>query len=211
MDYLTKHFDDVLQVTGQHLQIVLYSVVFAFLIAFPLALIAARNEKASVVINAICNAIYSVPSLALLVLLISITGLGMTTAVVALTLYNLYLLVKNIEEGFKEVSPSIKEIGKGMGMDALQRFFSIELPLAAPLIVSGLKFAVVTTTAGAVLASLVGAGGLGNLVFTGLVTRNWNKVIIGTVASVLVASVMMIILQLLENHFLRVATGRRKA
>lgn len=210
MDYLKNHFDDVLEMTIEHMQIVLIAVLVAFIISFPIALFVNRHKKASPIVNTICNAIFSIPSLALLVLLIPVTGLGTTTAEVALVLYNLYLLVKNITEGFDEVSPSVKEIGRGMGMSKLQLFGSVELPLAMPLILSGLKLSVITTTAMATLGSVVGAGGLGTLIFTGLVTRHWNKVIIGTIASTLVASVFSVILQLLENYSLRVATGQRK-
>lgn len=205
-----NHFDDVLEMTIEHMQIVFIAVFVAFVISFSIALFVNRYKKASPIVNAICNAIFSIPSLALLVLLIPLTGLGTTTAEVALVLYNLYLLVKNIAEGFDEVSPSIKEIGRGMGMSKMQLFANVELPLAMPLILSGLKLSVITTTAMATLGAVVGAGGLGTLIFTGLVTRHWNKVIIGTVACTLIASIFSFVLQILENYFLKAATGQKR-
>ena len=210
MDYLINHFDDVVEMTVEHLEIVLISVLVAFIISFPIGLLINRYKKISPFVNAVCNAIFSIPSLALLVLLIPLTGLGMTTAIVALILYNLYLLIKNVAEGFDEVSPAIKEIGRGMGMGNVQLFFSVETPLAMPLILSGLKLAVISTTAMATLGSVVGAGGLGTLIFTGLITRHWNKVIIGTVATTLIASMVSVVLQIMENYALKNATGNRK-
>ena len=210
MNYLYRHFDDVLEMTFQHLYIVVLTVVIAFIISFPLGLFINRHKKASPIVNAICNAIFSIPSLALLVLLIPITGLGTTTTLVALVLYNLYLLIKNIAEGFDEVSPSILEIGRGMGMSKMQLFFSVEIPLAMPLILSGLKFSVLSTTAMATLGAVVGGGGLGNIIFSGLVTRSWNKVIIGTVASTLVACVFSLLLQFAENRSLKAINGNVK-
>lgn len=209
MDYLINHYDDVLELFMQHMRITVLSVGIAFLIAFPIGLLISHYKKLSPVVNAVCNTIFSIPSLALLVLLIPITGLGTTTAVTALVLYNQYLLVKNISEGFNEISPAVKEIGLGMGMNKIQLFFAAELPLAMPLIISGLKVSVISTIAMATLASTVGAGGLGTLIFTGLTTRHWNKVIIGTVASALIASIFTTVLQVLENYFLSMASGRK--
>lgn len=207
LEYCIKYQDQIMDALMEHIHITLTAVVISVLIAFPIGFLISRWRRLSGLINGICNVIFSIPTLALLVILIPFTGLGSTTAIVTLILYNQYLLIKNIEEGFNEVNPRVKESAMGMGMSRWQVFYKIEIPLALPMILSGLKLATSGTIAMATLGATVGAGGLGRLILMGMTMQHWEKVIVGTVLSALLALLATVVFQLLENFSLRRARG----
>ena len=207
MDYLVSHYDTVLEYLLEHIELTLLALGLSFIIAFPMGVLASKVKVLSAPLNEIFNIIYAIPSIALFAFLIPYTGIGTSTALIAFVIYNQYMLVKNIEEGFNSISPSIREIGKSLGYSRRSFFFSVELPLALPGIVNGLRLATIGTVTGATLGATIGAGGLGTLIFQGLRTKHWNKVIIGTVLCTILAFACSLLLQAVENKVRRRARG----
>ncbi len=181
LTYLFKYYDKLFLLLLEHLQIVLLSILISLLIAVPAGLLISRSKKVSTVVLAAFGVIYSIPSLALFALLIPFLGLGKITAVFVLILYNQYILVRNILAGFQSVEPSIIEAGRGMGLSPLQLFFKIQLPLAMPVILGGIRIATVSTIGIATIAAVINAGGLGVILFDGLRMSYLPKILWGTI------------------------------
>ncbi len=207
LEYIVKQYDKILLYTAQHLEIVLLSFIIAVMIALPIGLLISKKRKLQMFVVSVFNAVYAIPSLVLYTLLIPFTGLGLKSAIIALVLYSQFALIKNIAQGFSGIDSSVIEAGKGMGLSKTQLFFEVELPLAMPVILSGMRFAITTVATTSVLATSIGAGGLGVLLFDGLRTNNWNKIIIGTVLSSLFIIIVNQIFQKLEKNALKKAVG----
>ncbi|MFA9381291.1 MAG: ABC transporter permease [Acetanaerobacterium sp.] len=133
------------------------------------------------------EAIQTIPSLALLAMLMIVFGLGNTTLIIGLALYALLPIVRNTYTGLSSIPPHIKDAARGMGMSRLQRLIKVELPLAFPMIFSGIKIAVVGSLSIAVMGVLIGAGGLGYPIYRGIQTRNLPRILTGAVPVVLMA------------------------
>ena len=134
-------------------------------------------------------------------LLIPLTGLGRTTAVTVLVVYNQYLLLRNFLAGLDSVDESIVEAAVGMGMAPMQLLFKIKLPLAKKAIVAGIRIALVATVSIATIAASINAGGLGTILFDGLRTMNYAKIVWGSVLSALLAILIDVLLRLLEKKW----------
>jgi ABC-type proline/glycine betaine transport systems, permease component len=197
--YLIDYPDAVLVPFLQHLQITAVTLLLSLLLAGLISLLIMRSKVLSSLVVGVFSAVYAVPSLALFALLIPVLGLGERTAIFVLTLYNQFILVKNIVAGFRSVSPAIVEAAAGMGMSELQSFFKVRLPLAAPVILAGIKVAVVSTIGIATIAATINAGGLGTLLFDGMRTQNMVKIAWGTLLSSLLALGANELLNLLER------------
>lgn len=156
-----ENFDRYVEPTLEHLLLVGLSVVFGFLIAFAMTVVSHGRRWIVPVFTGATGVIYTIPSIALFLLLLPITGRGTTTAVIALTLYTLQIIYRNITIGLANVPQASKDAGRGMGMTSRQLFWRVELPLALPELVAGLRIATVSTVAIATLAVFAGAGGLG--------------------------------------------------
>lgn len=156
-----ENIDRYLDPTLEHLVLVGLSVLFGFLLAFAMALVSHGRRWLVPALTGITGVIYTVPSIALFLLLLPITGRGTTTAIIALTLYTLQIIFRNIVAGLANVPAAAKEAGRGMGMTPRDLLWRVELPLAVPEIVAGLRIATVSTVAIATLAVFAGAGGLG--------------------------------------------------
>lgn len=155
------HLGDYVGDTLEHIGIVFASVAVGFLIAFALVVISHRRRWLIAPITGVTGVIYTVPSIALFLLLLPITGRGNVTAIIALTLYTLQIIYRNIVAGLANVPASAKDAGRGMGMTDNQLFRQVELPLAVPEIIAGVRIAMVSTVAIASLAVFAGGGGLG--------------------------------------------------
>lgn len=151
--------------TVQHLELVSISVAAGFAIAFALALLAHRRRWLQPPLLAATGVLYTVPSVAFFFLLLPLTGRGRDTAIIALTAYTLQIIYRNTLVGLANVPPAAKDAGRGMGMTARQLLWRVELPLATPEIVAGLRIAIVSTVALATLAVFAGGGGLGKPIF----------------------------------------------
>jgi osmoprotectant transport system permease protein len=155
------NFDRYVTPLLEHIVLVSVSVVIGFLIAFVLALVSHRRRWLIPAVTGVTGILYTLPSIALFTLLLPITGRGTTTAIIALTLYTLQIIYRNMVVGLANVPGAVRDAGRGMGMSDRQLFWRIELPLATPEIIAGLRIATVSTVAIATLAVFAGAGGLG--------------------------------------------------
>ena len=162
--------------------------------------IAMRSERISDVLNHLFSVIYSVPSLALFALLIPVTGLGRTSAVIVLTLYNQYILLRNFTTGLREVDPSVCEAAKGIGMTDIQILTKVRIPLARKALFAGIRLAVVSTIGIGTIAASINAGGLGTLLFEGLRTMNIPKILWGSVLSAALAVLINRLLKMVEER-----------
>ena len=181
VDWALDNFDRYLSPTVEQLVLVAVSVAAGFAIAFALALISHRRRWLVPSITGVTGVLYTVPSLAFFFLLIPITGRGADTAVIALTAYTLQIIYRNIVAGLANVPPEARDSGRGMGMTDRQLLWRVELPLAAPEIIAGLRVATVSTVALATLAVFAGGGGLGEEIY-GDLTFKTNVVIAGGLA-----------------------------
>jgi osmoprotectant transport system permease protein len=159
--WIVHHLDRYTTPFVQHLVLVLVSVALGFAIAFALALLAHRRRWLVSPITQVTGILYTIPSLAAFFILLPITGRGRTTAIIALTAYTLLILFRNIVDGLDGVPDEARDAGRGMGLTESQLLWRVELPLALPAIMAGLRIAATTTVGLAALAFYAGAGGLG--------------------------------------------------
>jgi osmoprotectant transport system permease protein len=185
--YVEDFRPEIQQATLQHLQITALSVLLGVVIAFPLALVARRYVRLESSILGTATAIYTIPSLALFALLLPATGLSQTTVIIGLALYSLTILVRNIIEGLKSVPADVRESALGMGYGRARLLFGVELPLAVPTIMAGLRVATVSTVALTTVGSIVGYGGLGNLLIQAVDSQFRAQVLAAGVLCVLLA------------------------
>lgn len=207
MSYLASHLATVLVLFGQHLELWAIVLTIATLIAIPLGILAVRVKAIKGPLLGMLDVIYSIPSLALLVLLIPVFGLGARPAIVALVAYTQLVLVRNTVVGLSGIDPSVIEVARGMGMNGWQRFWRIELPLAMPLILGGVRLASIQIIGIGTFAAYVGAGGLGRLLFEGVITNNTGKIFSGAVAVSALAILVNYGLYFLERRSLRTIRG----
>jgi osmoprotectant transport system permease protein len=160
--WIVHHLDRYVSPFWQHLFLVAISVAIGFAIAFALALVAHRRRWLVAPITQVTGILYTIPSLSFFFLLLPITGRGNTTAIIALTAYTLLILFRNIVDGLDGVPEESRDAGRGMGLTGRQLLWRVELPLALPAIMAGLRIAATTTVGLAALATYAGAGGLGD-------------------------------------------------
>lgn len=190
---------EYLEAFEQHLMLVIVSLAISFVLAIVISYLLLKLPRAQRAVENLFGAIYSVPSLALFALMIPITGLGDETAIIALVIYNQYLLIRNILAGINGIDKSVLEAGTGMGMSQSQMFAKVILPLAAPSIIAGIRLAVVSTTGIATIAASINAGGLGTVLFSGMRTMDSQKIFIGTVLCIIIAFVADVGIKCIEN------------
>jgi osmoprotectant transport system permease protein len=186
IDYLKDRHQDLTDALVQHLQITVAALIVGVLIAFPLALVARRLPRVQGVILGTSTAIYTIPSIALFPLLVPFTGITAKTVVIGLALYALTILVRSMLEGLTGVPDAVRESATGLGYGRTRLLFRVELPLALPVMMAGLRVATVSTVALTTVGTLVSYGGLGNLIADGV--RNDFK------AELLAASVLCVVL-----------------
>lgn len=174
---------------GEHLVIVGVVLAWSLLVAALITLAVRRSRRVEGAVLQVLGALYSVPSLALFSLLIPFTGLGLTSAAIVMVAYNQFLLVRNIVEGLNGVDPGVVEAATGMGMSPAQVLLRVELPLAFPVIMAGVRLAAISTIGTAAIAATINAGGLGTILFSGLRTMNVYKIAGGTILCAAVALV----------------------
>lgn len=205
--YLSKHWDEMFFLVLEHIYLVLISVGIAFLIAVAFTLICRRFRKFGNLIIGFFNMTYSLPSMALLALLLPYFGLGKPTAIACIVIYEQFLLLKNMLVGFDSVNPSVIESATGMGMNRSQVFFRVMLPLALPTIINGMKLAFLSAIGIAVIGAFISAGGIGSLIYDGLRRQYTAKIVIGTVLTTILSVTVNEIFQKLEQMALIHARG----
>lgn len=198
-DYLIKHWQRVLELARDHLELSLGAVAIALVVAIPLGVLAARYERLTLPVLSVLGAIYTVPTLALLAFLIPSLGIGRRPALIVLALYAQIFLVRNIVAGLRGVNPGTLEAARGIGMTPWQVFRQVHWPLALPVMLAGLRTAVVTTISLATVAAWVDAGGLGTLLFQGLARLYPSETLAGAIAIVALALLSDAVLRLAER------------
>ncbi|MEO5764276.1 MAG: ABC transporter permease [Casimicrobiaceae bacterium] len=183
MSWLVRNWDQVAVALGQHVIISLTALTIAFAIALPIGIWAARSDRVHSIAIAIAGFLYTIPTLAFLALLIPLAGLGRTNAIIAMVAFALLALVRNVATGLREVPSDVVDAARGMGMSARQLLWRIELPLALPVIVAGLRIAAVTIISVTVVAAYVNAGGLGTLIFSGISSDHAPKIWAGALTA----------------------------
>ncbi|MFK7697556.1 ABC transporter permease [Paenibacillus sp. HJGM_3] len=199
--FLQERMPDILTALREHLVISFSSIVLGSIVAIPLgvALVYNRVRWVNTTVFFIANLLQTVPSLALLAVLIPLLGIGIKPAVLALLLYAIMPILRNTYDGFQAVDQHVLESATGMGYGTLQRILSIQLPLSLPYIMSGIRITTVYIISWATLATLIGAGGLGQLIVSGMGVNKPELIFAGAIGAVLLAFVANWLLGLLEN------------
>jgi osmoprotectant transport system permease protein len=179
--------DELVTALLEHIQISFIALFFAVIIAIPLGIYITRNKRVAEGIIGITSVIQTIPSLALLGILIPLFGIGRVPAIIALVAYALLPILRNTYTGIKEVDPSLIEAARAMGMNSRKRLIRVEFPLAMPIIMAGIRTAMVLIVGTATLAALIGAGGLGDIILLGIDRNNTNLILLGAIPSALLA------------------------
>jgi osmoprotectant transport system permease protein len=196
----------------EHLMLVAVSVAAGFLIAFGLALLSHRRHWLEPLFVGATGVAYTIPSIAFFLLLLPITGRGNDTAIIALTVYNLQIIYRNIVVGLANVPAASRDAGRGMGMSDRQLLWRVELPLAVPEIIAGLRIATVSTVAIATLAVFAGGGGLGGPLYDAIQQDVFKTEIVAVLVILLVMAVLLDMCLLVLQRFLAPwRTGRARA
>ena len=186
-DWVRDHGDDILAATRQHVELTAIAIALGLLIAFPLGLVARRWRRAAGPVLGLTGALFTIPSLALFALLVPFTGLSRTTAEVGLVSYTLLILVRNIVAGLDGVPADVREAATGMGYRPAGRLLRVELPLALPAILAGVRIATVTVIGLVTVTGLIGQGGLGAFIIEGINRDFRTPLVVGSVGSVALA------------------------
>ena len=185
--WIGDNLDDIRDSLIQHVQLTVLAVLFGLLLAFPLALMAIRWPRTYGPVLGFTGVLFTIPSLALFVLLIPFTGLSVRTSLIGLTIYTLLILVRNIVEGLRGVDRDVREAAQAMGYTRARQLLQVELPMALPVIMAGIRIATVTTIGLVTITALIGQGGLGQLFIDGFIRNFATPIVVGIVLSALLA------------------------
>src|SRR5919202_1342560 len=215
-EFIARNWRDLLTLVGEHLWLVCEAMLFAVAIALPLGVLLTRRKFLQRPVLGVASVLQTVPSLALFGFLIPLSfgGIGRRSAVIALVLYALLPLLRNTVAGIEGVDTSVREAAVAMGMRARQILWQVELPLAAPVILAGVRVATVISVGVATIAAAIGAGGLGTYIFRGLRQYDNTLILAGAVPAALLALAADAGIGLLESRLdvrRRLARGRAKA
>jgi len=189
-EYLKYNFYEIFCLFFDHVELVLLSLFIALIISIPLGYLLYSHKTLSSPVITLLSIIYTIPSIAFFAVLIPLTGIGKLTAIIALVAYSLLIITRNIITGFQGINHSVIHSAKGMGFNSAQILYKIQLPLALPSIIAGIRIASVSIISIATIAAWINAGGLGVILFDGLYQNYAPKIITGTV---LIASLAMFI------------------
>ena len=199
INYVTDHYELILEKAGEHISMAGIGVLMACLVGIPVGFLIANNKKAANIVINVANIIQTIPALALFAFALPVFGIGPKNAIFALFLYALLPIIKNTLIGINNVDPSAIEAAKGMGMSKVQIMFKVEVPLAIAVIMGGVRIATVTVIGIATIAMLIGAGGLGQLIYQGISMDNREMIFAGAITSALLALLADFILGIVEN------------
>lgn len=201
--FLLSNINQYYQAVIIHISISITAILISIALAVPLGILCSRSSKVLYPVMNFFNFLRIIPSLAILVLALPILGTGFAPALVALIILAVPPILINTYLGFKNISPSIIESAKGMGMDYKELLFKIQIPLAMPLIITGVRTSSVEVIASATLASYIGAGGLGDFIFTGLSMNDYTMLLVGGISVAALSIIAEIILFFLQHEVTR--------
>ena len=207
MRWFARNWEQVAVALYEHVLIALTALAIAAVISLVLGVWAARRPRVFAATLAVTGALYTIPTLAFLALLIPLVGLGKTNVIIAMVAFSLVIMTRNVATGIRDVPADMVEAAKGMGMSARQVLTRVEFPLALPVIVAGLRIATVTVISVTTVDAYVNAGGLGTLIFNGIATDNAPKIWAGALTACALAVVTDLALAQLEQVLKR----RRRA
>jgi osmoprotectant transport system permease protein len=186
-DYVIDQRGAIAAAVLEHLQLTVLAVALGLVVASALAAAALRWGRVRPTISAATAALYTIPSVAFFALLVPSTGLSRTTALIPLVAYTLVVLVSSILDGFDQVPPAVEEAAEAIGLSTRRRVLTVRIPLALPVIISGVRIASVTSVGLVTLAAIVGQGGLGRLILDGLRRAFWTPLTVGALLSIMLA------------------------
>ncbi|ANZ64588.1 choline ABC transporter permease [Secundilactobacillus paracollinoides] len=198
MHFLSVYGMQLLFKTWQHIYISAISLGLGILVAVPIGVLLTRTKRIANIVISIASMLQTIPALALLAFMIPIFGIGALPAIVALFIYSLLPILRNTYLGMDGVSPTLRDAAKGMGMTPWQSIVKVEVPLAAPVIMSGIRLSATYVIAWAALASYIGAGGLGDFIFNGLNLYRTDLILGGSIPVILLALIVDWLLGKLE-------------
>lgn len=193
-DWVGRHGQTLYTAGREHVILTFWAVFLGLIISLPLGIAAYRFHWVQVPALGVTGAIYTIPSLALFAVLVPITGLGRTTSEIGLVGYTLLILIRNVVAGLEGVPVEAREAARGMGFTTLGTLWRVELPLAVPAIVAGVRIATVTTIGLVTITALIGQGGFGQLIYDGLLRDFRTPLVLGAVLSVALAAVADLLL-----------------
>lgn len=199
LQFLSDNSSDLLIKIGEHLTISMVALLLGVLVAVPIGVVITKNKMVAKVVMSIASVLQTIPSLALLAIMVPLFGVGKIPAIIAIFVYSLLPILRNTVLGMMSVDDNVLDAAKGMGMTFFQIIRDIQIKLAAPVIMSGVRLSAVYVIAWTTLASYVGAGGLGDFIFTGLTLFNVPMIILGAVPVTIMALVMDFALSRLEK------------
>ena len=204
-EFIISHLDEILDQATEHIILTLVSMLLASVTGISIGILITRIEKMATITLGFVGVIQTIPSLALLGFLLPLVGIGTTPAIIALFLYALLPIVRNTYTGLKGIDPDVKEASVGMGMNRWQLFRYVELPLAFPVILAGIRTSTVINVGIATLCALIAAGGLGEFIFRGITLNHTNMILAGAIP----ASILAILLDQLIGFFQKHALSRK--
>nr|WP_295970660.1 ABC transporter permease [uncultured Bacillus sp.] len=208
MNFFHENGIELLRLTWEHIYISLIAVGLGITVAVPLGILLTRFPRTASIVMGILNVLQTIPSFAILALFIPIMGIGKIPAIVALFIYSLMPILRNTYIGISGVKKDLKEAGRGMGMTKWERVRLVELPLAMPVIMAGVRLSTVFLIGWATLASYIGAGGLGDFIFSGMNLYRTDLILGGAIPVTLLALVTDLFLGKVEKWV--IPTGLRK-
>lgn len=203
MQWLLANWPDVLIALWQHITISITALVISFALSLLIGMLTARRERLYAAVMTVTGIFYTLPTLALLAFLIPFFGLGRVNAIITMVAFSMMILIRSVVTGMREVSAEVLDAARGMGMSRWQIMRGIELPLALPLIIAGLRVAAVTIISVTVVAAFISAGGLGTLIFTGISNNHTAKIWTGALTVCALAVAVDILLALAEQKLRR--------
>jgi osmoprotectant transport system permease protein len=211
--WVQDHTDEIRQRLVEHVELTVLAVLFGLAIALPLALLSVRYRRLYGPVVAITGVLSTIPSLALFAMLLPLTGLSRATALIPLTAYTLLILVRNTVTGLDGVPADVKDAAVGMGYSRTRQLFRVELPLALPAIIAGIRIATVTTIGLVAITALIGQGGLGELMYDGFQRAFRTPITVGIVLSLafaVVADLLLVLAQRLATPWARAGKRTRR-
>ncbi len=199
MSYLLQNPGEIAFLLGQHLAVTAIALLIATPIALGLGTLIVRHGRLYTPFMGLFDMLYTIPSIALLILLLPILGLGAPSVIAALTIYSQIILVRNVVAGLRTVDPATLEAAQGLGMNGWQRWWVVELPLALPVILAGVRLATLVNIAIGTVGAMVGAGGLGRLLFDGVAEERYDKILAGAIVVSALSLGLNALLQMLER------------
>ena len=198
--FFERHGSELLSKLLEHFSISMTALAIGVLIAIPVGILVSRNKRVSQIVIGLTSILQTIPSLALLAMVVPILGVGRTPAIFALVIYSLLPILRNTVLGMESVDDNVLDAAKGMGMNSFQLIMRVQLPLAMPVLIAGVRLSGTYVLAWATIASYIGAGGMGDFIFAGLNNYNIPLIFAGTVSITLLTLIVDYLFEILEKR-----------